>query len=160
MNLGLDQNSDINLEPNFPVLSFIVSTSFVLVSMFLLSQSRHWDSDIFSLGLSLDDPNLDSLIPYRNYIGLPRTNTALLSLVYNLSAVKLHRTTSADFAYSSWKSTDRQGSWQICSCPLVRRSVRPSVWHTGVTLFFLFLFSFFLFGFAIFHFKSPLAFEG
>ena len=146
MNLGLDQCADISLEPNFPVLSFIVSTSFVLVSMFLLSQSRHWDSDIFSLGLSLDDPNLDSLIPYRNYIGLPRTNTALLSLVYNLSAVKLHRTTSADFAYSSWKSTDRQGSWQICSCPLVRPSVSPSVHQSDIQVshfFFLFLFSFF-----------------
>ena len=41
VSLGLDEFSDISLEPNLLVSSFIVSTTFVLVFMF------------FSLGLSL-----------------------------------------------------------------------------------------------------------
>ena len=55
MSLGLDKFSDISLEPNLLVSSFIVSTTFVLVSMFLWSRSRSrlWDSDHFSLGLGL-----------------------------------------------------------------------------------------------------------
>jgi len=56
MSLGLDKFSDISLEPNLLVSSFIVSTTFVLVSMFLCSRSRSrlWDSDIFSLGLVIE----------------------------------------------------------------------------------------------------------
>ena len=55
MSLGLDKFSDISLEPNLLVSSFIVSTTFVLVSMFLWSRSRSrlWDSDPFSLGLGI-----------------------------------------------------------------------------------------------------------
>ena len=55
MSLGLDKFSDISLEPNLLVSSFIVSTTFVLVSMFLWSRSRSrlWDSDPFSLDLGL-----------------------------------------------------------------------------------------------------------
>ena len=41
VSLGLDEFSDISLEPNLLVSSFIVSTTFVLVFMF------------FSLGLNL-----------------------------------------------------------------------------------------------------------
>ena len=34
------------------------------------SRSRYWDSDIFSLGLGLDDPNLVSLIPDSSLVNL------------------------------------------------------------------------------------------
>ena len=64
--LGLEKFSDISLEPNLLVWYFIVSTTLVLVDVFVVSawvwtlrlilfQSRswHWDSDCFSLGLGL-----------------------------------------------------------------------------------------------------------
>ena len=55
MSLGLDKFSDISLKPNLLVSSFIVSTTFVLVSKFLWSwsQSQLWDSDLFSRCLGL-----------------------------------------------------------------------------------------------------------
>ena len=55
MSVSLDKCSNMSLEPNLLVSFFIVSTNFVLVWMFLWSwsQSRLWESDFFSLGLSL-----------------------------------------------------------------------------------------------------------
>ena len=62
MSLGLDKFSVISLKPNLLVSSFIVSTTFVLVSMFLWSRSRLWDSDHFSLGLVIETQTFSVLV--------------------------------------------------------------------------------------------------